>query len=585
MRDNIFEVQIEPLFSDLESDLSELDFELSTTFNEELEIIEDGFSFSSSLKDISRFICVNLFEQLDGNIQAVLYVVNNWERLGKSLDDNSLVNKNDEVVLSVFVNVYYQTIDYFKKQFLTHLGEKVELDNEDIIDPQIESFISSTGLRQRKFSYLLEATGSNGIELVTSSTIRRFEIKQTEREKVEMLNSIFLRFILKPDESEELLLTLANKFPNLEQSFINILNQARCVNINLGDSIIEISPPFEEYSYQVDCMVRIYTFNGNGFDVLQYSLPYYQDEVDTVTRNLSKSFKARIVNTGNTNNFLSNNILSNLYICSVANPSTILNSFPSLVEFGGAKVIDIVSEIVNPQINIIEDRIHPFIVDYIKSPSFTNDLNKHRQFAQKYKQVFLSAFATLDSNVRYENPEIEELLRSGELLNAVINNEDVGSILLNASDGQVSHLSVSADGNCDSVSGILGVDEVQDSGSFSESEISTMHLNGKVMSLTKSGDRRLDLMSFTDSKGKERKLFICPVCQLQGNKNYVDICNDSCPSCNIKLSSLRLAAERNNLSKFLEQYPSTKNHNTPIQEGNGIFQVIFDLFGAVFSLF
>lgn len=585
MRDNIFEVQIEPLFSDLESDLSELDLELSTTFNEELEIIEDGFSFSSSLKDISRFICVNLFEQFNGNIQAVLYVVNNWERLVKSLDDNSLVNKNDEFILSVFINVYYQTIDYFKKQFLTHLGEKVEFDNEDILDPQIESFISSTGLRQRKFSYLLGATGSNGIELVTSSTIRRFEIKQTEREKVEMLNSIFLRFILKPDESEELLLTLANKFPNLEQSFINILNQARCVNINLGDSIIEISPPFEEYSYQVDCMVRIYTFNGNGFDVLQYSLPYYQDEVDTVIRNLYESFDAIIVNTGNTNNFLSNNVLSNLYICSVANPSTILNSFPSLVEFGGAKVIDIVSEIVNPQINIIEDRIHPFIVDYINSPSFTNDLNKHRQFAQKYKQVFLSAFVTLDSNVRYENPEIEELLRSGELLNAVINNEDIGSILLNASDGQISQLSVSANGNCDSVSGIIGEDAAQDSGSFSESEISAMHLNGKVTSLTKPGDLKLDLMSFTDSKGKERKLFICPVCQLQGIKNYVDICNDSCPKCNVELSGLRLAAERNNLGEFVEQYSGAKDYNTGKHEGNGFFQVIFDLFGAVFSLF
>lgn len=568
---------------DIESRIHVLRSKLETNLSEELEINESGFSFSSSLKDISKYIVINLLEQLSQDVELTIYIIDNWERFVSALDNPVLVEEDEEFVFNTFTIVYYEAIEYFKRQFLSHLAEKVEFETEYIQDPMVQNFVKQTGFRQRKFSYSIEASGAFSIQQVTASTIKSFEIRKNEREKIEMLNSILLRGILRPEEFETLVVNIVQKFPELEIELINLLTLQRNIHLMPGDSIVEISPPFENYSYQKDCMVRVYTFSGTGFNITQYSIPFVEGETQIVTRNLLSSFGCNTLITSTANIFQSNNILGTLYINNATNPLEIVNSFPSIVDYGGISVVDSASDFISPKINMIGDIIHPFIVESINTPSFFQDQTLFKQSIKKYSEVFLSAIATVDINIRNDNPEVEDLLESGELLAAAVSGMSTSDALSNASSGAIESLEVSSDGYCDTLSGTVGAisEDVQES--FSSEEVKGMRFNGKVTNLSSESGFNLDLMKFTDKGGRELKLFMCPVCARNGVTNYIDICAESCSRCKVSLTDLRIASERKGLKDFVNGYPSESGGD--YDSGNGIFGVLFDLFGAVVSIF
>lgn len=581
MKDETLSIPIENAY--IEWQLGLLNSKLSASFTEEAEIIETGFSFSSSLKDISRFIIVNLIEQFQNDISMVMNVIGNWERFVKALDNPNLITPEEQLIFDIFTNIYYESIDYFKKQFLTHLGEKVEFESEFLEDPKVQRFVESTGFRQRKFTYSIEQSGSNSIQIITASTSRIYEIKQNEREKVELLNSLLLRFILRPFEAEALVTSTLIKFPDLENELFELLNKAQELVLFPGDHIIEISPPFENYSYQHDCMVRIYTYTGNSFEVLQYSIPYNKREVELAIQNLLLSFNAQNFSACAANEHSSNNILGSLHIAHCTSSNIYLNSFSSILEYGGVEILEKASAVISPKVEAVGNFVHPFIVEYINSPNFSMDSDGLRHFTNRYSEIFLTAIATLDVNVHTQNPNIESILESGELLFTAVAGQNTSNLLARASNGQVNRLEVSANGYCDTVSGTIGASTLNDKSSFTSKEVEAMKFEGRVTRLSKEGDLKLDLMKFIDDNGTEKKLFICPVCNSKGIVNYVDICAESCPQCKVSLTDLRVASQEKNLSTFVDKYTSgiqSKNNS-----GNGIFGVLFDLFGAIFNVF
>lgn len=574
MKDRFLELQ--SYSEDLESQLLLLQEGLLTTFEEQSEIIEHGFSFSSSLKDISRYALVSLLEATQ-DINTVTFITSNWSRFVAALDNPNVLPTQQQYLICVFAEVYYGSIDYFKRQFLSHLGEKVEFDLNLITNPVVRNYVNRNGLRQRKFDYSLDA---KDIQFIQSTTARTFEIKKTEREKVEMLNALFIRFILYPEQNNDLIALILKKFPELEPEVVFLLESSLSIELAPGQSLIEISPPYEDYSYQKDCMVRIYTFNGNGFNVTQYSIPYSKEEVSFAINVIQNSFGGKRITTATNLSFESNNVLGQFFLTDYPIPSILMNSFPSILDAGGIEVVEQADSILRPLIQSVGDQIHPFIVDYINSPIFfSKDRN---DVAERYKEVFLSAIATLDINIRKENSEVGNLLESGELLNAAINNQSTSELLRTASNGAVSSLDISANGYCDTVTGTIGEKSNASSKEvFTLQEIEQMEFKGNIASLTKAGDLSLELKRYLDKDGNEKKLFECPICKSRGKINYVDICASKCPECSVELSAMRRAAKSNNLSNFVKNYDSFENTAT----SNGIFGVLFDLFGAIFNMF
>lgn len=574
MKDRFLELQ--SYSEDLESQLLLLQEGLLTTFEEQSEIIEHGFSFSSSLKDISRYVLVSLLEATQ-DINTVTFIISNWSRFVAALDNPNVLPTQQQYLICIFAEVYYGAIDYFKRQFLSHLGEKVEFDLNLITNPVVRNYVNINGLRQRKFDYSLDA---KDIQFIQSTTARTFEIKKTEREKVEMLNALFIRFILYPEQTNDLIALLLKKFPELEHELVFLLESSLSIELAPGQSLIEISPPYEDYSYQKDCMVRIYTFNGTGFNVTQYSIPYSKEEISFAINIIQNSFGAKRINTATNLNFESNNVLGQFFLTDYPTPSILMNSFPSILDAGGIEVVEQADSILRPLIQKVGDQIHPFIVDYINSPIFFHQASN--PVTERYREVFLSAIATLDINVRKENSEVGNILESGELLNAAINNQNTSELLRSASGGVVSSLDISANGYCDTVSGTIGErGGITSKEIYTLQEVGQMEFKGNIATLTKAGDLSLELKRYLDKDGNEKKLFECPICKTRGNINYVDICASKCPECSVELSAMRRAAKSNNLSNFVKNYDSFENTTT----GNGIFGVLFDLFGAIFNMF
>ncbi len=574
LKDKFLELQ--SYTEDLELKLTLLQEGLLATFEEQSEIIEHGFSFSSSLKDISRYALVSLLEATQ-DINIVIFIICNWDSFVAALDNPYVLTPQHQYLIATFAEVYYGTVDYFKRQFLSHLGEKVEFDSNLITDPLVRSYVNRNGLRQRKFDYSLD---SKDIQFIQSTTARTFEIKKTEREKVEMLNALFIRFILYPEQNNDLIALILAKFPELEDELTFLLESSLSIDLAPGQSLIEISPPYEDYSYQKDCMVRIYTFNGIGFNVTQYSIPYSKEEVSFAADIIQHSWGAQRITTATGLTFESNNLLGQFFLTDCSTPSILMNSFTSILEAGGIEVVEQADSILRPLIQKVGDQIHPFIVDYINSPIFFP--LESNQAAERYKEVFLSAIATLDINIRNENTEVVNILESGELLNAAIHNQSTSDLLRSASNGAVSSLDVSANGYCDTVSGTIGERAITTSKeAYTLQEVGQMEFKGNITSLTKAGDLSLELRKYIDKDGNEKKLFECPICKARGNINYVDICASKCPECSVELSAMRKAAESNNLSNFVKEYDAFGHHTS----GNGIFGVLFDLFGAIFNVF
>jgi len=569
--------QVEGLQLDLEKELLRLKSLFETSFVEEAEIVENGFSFESSLKDISRYIVINLIEHLGKDIESTLYIIQNWQRFVLALDDPSLIIEGEQSLHIIFTNVYYLAVEYFTKQFLSHLGEKVELSADLVADPKVRRFIEATGFRQRKFQYSLQNTR---VQFVNASAFKTFDIKKSEREKVELLNSLFLRFIVSPHEQEALLQATIGKYPDLESELNSLYLSAQSVSLIAGQKLIEISPPFEEYSYQHDCMVRVYTCTSAGFEVDQYSIPYDPQDLDIAVQNLIATFNANPIVTSCNNTYSSNNILGRFLITDSGNPNNYINSFPTILEYGGSPVLEIADSILIPQINRIKPMIHPLIVQYINSPNFVDE-SGFNETTNKYKRVFLSAVATLDANIQNANPEVATALESGELLKVAVSGGDVASVLNKASNGAVNSLNVQKDGYCDSVNGIIGgTTSTSTKEVYSKQEVSQMAFKGTITNLTKGKDSPLELQKFVDKNGNELKLFTCPICRAQGNTNYVDICASYCPECRTSLQQMRLEAERGNLDNFAHSIVTSQT-----VQGNGIFGILFDLFGSVFSIF
>lgn len=568
--ENLDNYQLEELFVDLQE-------VLGTTFLEKSEILESGFSFSSSLKDICRYIIISLIENLNKDLDSIVFIISNWKRFVLALDNPLLITEEEQVLFLVFTNVYYGAIEYFKKQFISHVGEKVELTLDETLPHDVLNFVKGNGFRQRKFSYSISTVD---IQFITSSTIRTFEIKQGEREMVEFLNSIYLRFLLIPQESEELLRVLVEKFPDLEAELFSIYTTALSTDITNGCSLIEISPPFEEYSYQNECMVRVYTFADGEFKVNQYSLPYNEQELNNISSNIVLGLNALQIKTIGNCIYPSNSILGQFFMTNLPNPSLVLNCIPTVVDFGGIGMLERVNHYIVPRIISIEQIIHPFIVEYVNTPSFISGVTMP---VDRYKQIFLSAIATLDTNIQQENPELGELLQSGSLLHAAVNGSNLTNVIQHASAGSVSSLEIWAQGYCDNVNGVIGTPLFKDTRtSYSYQELMSMDFIGRVTSLSKKGDLPLDLVKFKDKFGNEKDVFECPICKKRGRSTFVDICASNCSECSVSLDKMRIASENRSLRIFVDEYPDS---NTKEENGNGIFGILFDLFGAVFNVF
>lgn len=568
---------LDSVFSEIVSSLE------SSTFKEQADVIEFGFSFESSLKNIAKYLLYKLAQNFNQDL-VKKFAANYKDALAGNL------NQFSQQDLNLFNNIILEVKSYFKDQFISHLGEKINFNDSDFnVDVNLKSFIKDYGLKKRHFEYSLKPID---IAFLMSSVLENYKLKKNNREKQELLNILFFNFALNKDNAKKDLLynCVIELFPELQPDLFNIYNQT--LELKDGDSLVEISPPY--YDYQSDYMVRVYKYVQGELKVDLYSIPS-KDRQDLATKEIV--YLQNFLNNNGLEYNLSldksleqsNKTLSKIYKTNL-NSQSIINSVALIADIGGINKYKVIQNALTDVLELEQKNIENFF-DLILPNLFTNDLTN---FAQNYKNLFLILFAKYDSNFKQENPAAQKAINNSNFNIGSGSSAEILSALRNVSNDQVNGFSVKAAGACDLVSGSVGNVNVQNQ-TIAVAE-ATNYAPNQVTLATKETtllgakeDLQIELNTYKDANGNEVKLFTCPVCMQRGVETLVDICSKSCAICNVTLEDLRKASEGRALNNFVNDYAQNSrsiNANNQVMYsrstsntfGKGIWETIFNAF-------
>jgi len=219
-----------------------------TSDQERAEIISNGFSIGSSVKDVIRVYFEKLLHQEILQNSATL---NKFEDKLPRLDQIlfsaysnkilSLIQKHN--TLPKLLN-QYDVIEYFKKQLLSQLGEKS---------------------MQRYFRYEVKV---NDMPNLIISAYRSYQQKPFERERIELINLIHQSWSFLSEELKERL-RQDRYLPEIMLLEPQLCDFSKIVR--QGNVIIEVSPPI--YQHQTEVMIRFGRFLDSAFQFEQFALP------------------------------------------------------------------------------------------------------------------------------------------------------------------------------------------------------------------------------------------------------------------------------------------------------------------------
>lgn len=461
-------------------------------------------------------------------------------------------------------NAYYETCNYFKTQFQSHLGEKVVFDESEIIDENLKGFKDRYELRQRIFEYTLK--DSDIIQYVQSA-VRYARVTKKERELIELANAANILFQSNIDESlkRKLLSEILTEFPE-----IKILNQS-------VKNIIEVSPPV--YEHQTELMVKVYEIDGNIIKFTQYSLPYSQQSL-----NIFKSILN--INLNRFNTYKSTDSLSQIYTSAEQiDPNKVINQYPLIQDFSGIQVLRASDEIIMPKIRETMNTVNPFIEEISSNILGIIQNNSLLESARKkYEQIFLAAIASNDINIQNENKkDIQDVLKSYKLLEAISSNKSVESILNGA------EISVTSAGSCDNVSGTISANSESISSELTIRDIEAMKdsFGSEISNIRFVENETSDFkLKFFDKEGIPH--LACPICgKTSFNlKNLEEGTVEVCPECKSNPVDLKEAWEcrnweyYNKLSQDYKYISSVYRDNS----SSSIFDAIAGLIESIFGL-
>lgn len=328
---------------------------LSITPTESLELDEYGHSWLATVRDVQRRYWQELVRAYLGlqayHLDQVYGVVQTFA----PADQLQLLNllrtaagTSDKYLLQCHYQAAYAAEEYFTKQNMTFLGEK-------IVFPQLaEDFgdLAKYPLKQRYFDYTVSEQSIG--ELIAAA--KRYILGKSagsERDYAELVN----------------LETLMNLTINPE--------------IKVGAMLFEFSPPI--YEYQSDVMMRVYTRTFNGWDVEMLAMPFESTGwPNPLHEAIAQLPEAEIITTANYFDER-NQQLGTMVLLPSVEPD-FWNALPGVVELGGIDIIKTTSQQAESTINNLQQYLQP-ISDELTGGAVTPF--RLQELSERYQRIMM----------------------------------------------------------------------------------------------------------------------------------------------------------------------------------------------------
>jgi hypothetical protein len=485
-----------------------------TTDIERNELIENGFSIRSSIKDVLRLYIEKVLHNIITNTPSLIAQFE--DRLPR-LDQILFGNFRDQLLINLLIdnnflriNNIYEVEEYFKKQMISQLGEKS---------------------MQRYFKYSVKAENMPSLVL---SAFRIFQQKPFEREKIEFLNLLFQSWHILSDE-------LKNEFRNSrcqpEISQMEETLQQFSSKIQNGETFIEVSPPI--YSHQTEVMIRMGRLINGSFEYEQFALPY--TDIDGVINLLRQHTTYTKLSPAS---IRENDILSCMFFAKHEEVVQLQTDVINQITGNNYKSVDQfkredqeISTRVLRVVDMLQPKISKFM-EALREVLISKDNLEFEKLVHLYHEMLSVATITLDKksikNSSELSPDIISNIESGELLNSYVNGVALNDLL----NGQT--IKISANGDCDSFASSLGTENSIETGSTQkEYPKGIIDLGGGR------SKKHGEIYNIQLKDG----VFTCPICKFQ----KVDICSTKCPNCHTELSAIRKAVETETLADLIQK--------------------------------
>lgn len=533
---------------------------LVTTTEEKQQINKEGHSFTTLVKDLYRIIYRDFLKN-GFEIDEIKNILELWSNPPFYISEKLKLTESKNYHLN---EIYYGAKDYLYKQLETLVGETLIAETPRLEkDRDLENFIVENKFKQRTFSYSLNP---NQMYQMIMGAFTSFKVKNNERELLELLNLV------------KIFLGNKNIDNNFKDKLIEELGKTGLdiyqnipFPIQSEDQIIEISPPYENYSFQKDVMLRIYTTNETETNIQQYVIPNNNtEELLTYIEEL---------NGKNQTETLSNGILSNLIFARTDNlKNESLSNISKILINNDLSMLVKNDALLSPIKKDVEQVLSPFVNKFF---SQLNDIYKPENFetaVDNLNDFIFHLVSKHDSRLDIKDKVLEKQIRAGAHL------KDFSNPI--AKSVNVPSVGVSYSGGCNSLSS---------SNRAPAKDIST----GKSSIQTISGKNGESLQFKTISKqdGSEEKFILCPVCR----QGYFDVCNldAKCQFCNNKGTSVYEHYESGTLDRLRSGYnskseiknsarsqPRSSIDQGPSIAGNfgvGVMNVLENFLSSIFS--
>lgn len=569
------------IFGDIETLTNlELSRRISSLFNalnyndtEKQEIIEHKFSSEIIFKDILRtgvgallsgilgqlgfanYSLVDLAVDLSRNksewakriFSVLFYILSNWNELLQTEIDSFEVRLVKEVARNLKDNL--------QQNMATLLGENVNW-SEEIINTlelshskaaKLKGLVDKNGLRQIQFRS--DYGKSTYLEFLLPTTIRAFDITRGERELIEMANEL-IKFLLRwgsyiPDQDRIMLLNRIKQLVGRDEKLLSTVEKLENMQLNIGDMIVEVSPPI--YVTQKNMMVRVFTMTENGYSVNIFHIPNTPDNGMQLKRRLAGFQGAEEITTYSNPNDSGNLALSSLTLIPAGNTVTEIKALlPFVLEY--EELVDINDQLVQQNISnaVYADSVSVFIESLIsQTMDGIDDPLTMRDIARRYDGYIRAVFIGTE-NTRVDGLNKESKQRVAEATrNAVINGSGFETALSTSTRNETSN-SVSyktdSDGPCVTIDHQITINNpASNNQKFDQPMLLPERIGETTQNVMTKGEISIQIETKRTEKGL-RTVMSCPVCH-KGRFELVAECDAPkdyrCPICKNDILEMR----------------------------------------------
>lgn len=502
---------------------------LITSSSEKSEIEKEGHSFTTLVKDLYRIIHRD-FIQNGFSIEEIKSIFDLWENPPFYIATKLKLSEAKAYHLN---QIYFGAKDYLSRQLETLIGETlIATDPSKLSNSALSEFIKRHKFKQRIFNYSLNA---NQLYQMILGAYSSYRVKSNERELIELINLIKI-FLSHKKIDEEFKTKLIDELSKIGIDIYQYIE----FPIQSEDFVVEVSPPYEDYSFQKHVMLRIYDSRNEETRVTQCVVPYENSE--------ELLSYVEELNGKNQRTAQSNRILSSLIFARTNDlKSHTISNVLQILMGNNEAVLEENDKLFEPIKKDVQKHLDPFVSKFFSQLGiihhqefFINAVNNLNDFVFHLTSKHDSRFAAKDK-------KLEKEIREGKFLSAFANPI--------SSPAPTPQLQGSYSGGCNSIS-----PSKKDSGpksGISEGKTSTQTVTGK-------NGEVLQFKTVKKADGSEEKYILCPVCR----SGYFDVCalDKICDKCGNSGTSVYNSYESGSLSLLRNNYESRSSTHTPSQK-------------------